>query len=482
MNDPPALAIRGGSEPLRDGRAAYVYTWPRDDSLPPGTWTPRLRERFVGRELPESPEELAADSRWPGFFPSPICLVTCSDGSNTVLERVVGPSIVNRFPYVLALSVCRRPLSERHYVRQSFAEALERTGVAAAQLLPPGRSLDRALEAIDRHPDSASSGRIAAAGLPTRTTGPGAPAVLSDAYLVYEGRLLGHGQERSETGADNPSWVDVGSHRVYFLEIHRIELRQDIAVADSQVHWRSLPSWRPAREDEPVRCDRGKLPEGRYLKGYSADYRFPSTTTVGFEHDDVRDGMAVRHLPTGVAAEAQVELDNDRARWPCFFPSSVGMISTWAGDGTPNLMPCGSTTVVSRQPMVIAPSISYRTINERYAARHTFEILERTGRFTCGVPFLDEDLIEAMTYAGNVSLTDNPTKVTDAGLAFEPEEWAPLLARLPVSYECEVVGTQPLGTHAMIFGEVRRVLVRSDVTRDNPLEWCPWPDVAPTPG
>jgi flavin reductase (DIM6/NTAB) family NADH-FMN oxidoreductase RutF len=258
--------------------------------------------------------------------------------------------------------------------------------------------------------------------------------------------------------------------------VHRIELRQDIADGQSQIHWRSLPSWSPENAVEAPPHQRHKLPEGKYTKGYNADYRFPSSVTVGFEHDEQRDGMAMLHLPTGVRSDEQIEVDDDRARWPCFFPSSVGMITTWV-DGQPNLMPCGSTTVVSRHPLVIAPSISYRPINVRYAPRHTIDVVRRTQRFTCGVPYLDDELLDAMAYAGNVSFQENVEKVRDAGFAVEPNEWAPLLTALPVSYECEVIGEQELGTHAMVYGEVKRVLVRSDVTPENPLNWCPWPTV-----
>jgi hypothetical protein len=38
------------------------------------------------------------------------------------LEKVVGATIVNRFPYVFALSLCRQPLSPRHYVRRAFMD------------------------------------------------------------------------------------------------------------------------------------------------------------------------------------------------------------------------------------------------------------------------------------------------------------------------------------------------------------------------
>ena len=457
---------------LVDDRRGYVYSWPRADSLPEALWKPAVRGSYLARTLPEDREQLESDSRWPGFFPSPIGIVTTTDGESDALERVVGPSIVNRFPYVLAVSVCRERLSSRHYVRRRFSEVFERGGRLSLQLLEPGSNLDATVEAIGSVADDDVTERFAQTGLATRRWSDGYPPVFEDAYLVYEGRLLTH--ERSGL----PSWRDVGSHRLYFVEVERIELRKDIADGEAQVHWRSLPPWHPGRAVDAPDHNRANLPEGKYTKGYTADYRFPSSTTVQFERDEERHGMAVRHLPIGVRASEQIEVDDDRARWPCFFPSSVGMITTWV-DGKPNLMPCGSTTVVSRHPLVIAPSVSYSPINVRYAPRHTIDVLAKTGRFTCGVPYLDEDVIDALAYAGNVSFLENAQKVRDAGFAVEPESWAPLLPQLPISYECEVIGEQRLGTHAMVFGEVKRVLVRDDVTPENPLSWCPWPAVEP---
>jgi flavin reductase (DIM6/NTAB) family NADH-FMN oxidoreductase RutF len=40
-----------------------------------------------------------------------------------------------------------------------------------------------------------------------------------------------------------------------------------------------------------------------------------------------------------------------------------------------------------------------------------------------------------------------------------------------------VVGEVRLGTHIMFLGEVERILVRRDVTPENPLLWCPWAEL-----
>lgn len=392
----------------------------------------------------------------------------------------MGPSIVNRFPYVLALSFCREPLSGRHYARRTFTAALERTGAVAVQLLPPGAALDRVLGVIADTAEEATGERLVRAGLPTRRALTSAAPVLDGAYLVYEARLVRPGRDLDGEPIHAEPWRDVGSHRVYFLEVTAIQLRHDVAEGRSRIHWRSLPAWQPApdaprAETGPAGAEAG----GRYQKGYTPDYAFPSAGTVAFEADGVQDGMAVKRLPSEAAD--QVEVDNDRARWPCFFPSSVGMITTWATDGRPNLMPCGSTTIVSRQPLVVTPCVGYAAVNDRYAPRLTLDLIRRRGAFGCGVPFVDERVVAAIKYAGNVSLLAQEDKVARAGLAVAAGELAPVLPDLPVHFECEVTGEVRLGTHVMFLGEARRILARADVTPGNPLEWCPWPDVRPAP-
>src|SRR5689334_16346276 len=118
------MTIPDASANAGDRLRGYRFTWPAESLKDDPRWV-QSGERFV-RMMPEAREELAADSQWPAFFPSPICVITATDGSRTVVEREVGASIVNRFPYVVAVSVCRDALSSRHHPRATFIDVLER--------------------------------------------------------------------------------------------------------------------------------------------------------------------------------------------------------------------------------------------------------------------------------------------------------------------------------------------------------------------
>lgn len=451
------------------------YVWP--GPTPGPVWNRNGEGRTIDRDMPETAQELSKDSRWPAFFPAPLCLVTVASKGRTAVEREVGAAIVNRFPYVLALSFCRDALSGRHHPRRRFMELLEEGGGANVQFVAPGPSLDRVLRSVADIPDGKAEDRIPASGLAVRPGESSEAPVFREAFMVYEGRLAKPGRGFGGESVFARPWIDVGSHRVYFLEITCIQLRTDIAEGQSRILWRSLPVWEPQAGFQPSPPPAPPDPAFRppYEKGYSPRYVFPAAATTGFEDDERKDGMSIKRLPP--LPEGQLEVDNDRARWPCFFPSPLAMITTWGDGGLPNLMPCGSTTVVSRSPFTIAVCVSYARINIRYTARASLDFLRKNRAFGCGVPYIHDQIVAAVKYAGNVSFRNDPRKVARSGLAVEGGGPVPFLPTLPVQFECRVTGEIPLGTHVMILGEARRIRVREDVGAGNPLKWCPWPVV-----
>ena len=453
---------------LTPGQTKAAYTWPSDPLDGVAGWARGADDGARWRSMPELAAEVAKDSRWPAFFPSPIALVTTGDETEPALEKVVGASIVNRFPYLIALSFCRETLSERHYARSRFCEVLEQSGGAAVQFIAPGPAQEAAMAAIATEPDSSTTLRVKQSGLEVRSGISVDAPVFEESFMVYEARLVKPSVDLEGRQLFERPWADVGSHRIYFLEITTIQLAEDIADGRRQVAWRSLPAF--SSDD----AGREPLPrpalEG-YVKDYRPNYRFPAAGTIAFHRDYVQSGMAVLHPKEGLV------LDNDEARWPCFFPQSAGIITSRSPDGRDNVMPCGSTTVVSRHPLVISPCVSYAAVNERYAPRASLDMILDSGWFGCGVPYIDDGVVDAIRYAGNTSLRKDLDKLSHSGFRFERGDRVPVLTGLPIFYECKVVGVEYLGTHAMIFGEVQRIRVSDDVSRDNPLEWCPWPDV-----
>ena len=489
--DSADAALTAGSEwrvpALPDDRARSVYEWPRGSDVTQPPWRGGSDGKRLVRPMPEDAAELRADSRWPALFPSALCLVTAHDGTSAVVEKVVGASIVNRFPYIMALSFCREPLSDRHYARSTTMDVIERAERVAVQFIMPGDVLDRTMRAIATIPETDMAARFAALGLSTDVppdvaiagSGRSKPPILPGAYLVYHGRLVRPGRDFDRQPVNSSPWHDVGSHRLYLFEIEAIALEDEIACGARPIHWRSLPVWRegpePARTADSARAAearRASLARVGYTKTYRPDYVFPSADTVAFA--GVPDGSGFSVLPVPPLAADQVEVDNDRARWPCFFPSSLGMITAQGHDGRMAAFPCGSTAVVSRHPFTIGICVSYARINARYAPRASLSILRDAGRFGCGVPIHRPDVLEAIGFLGNLSLRDDQDKASKCGLT--PARFGNTFgfAELPVHFDCRIVGDVPLGTHALILGEVEGIHVDGRLTAASPLEWCPW--------
>ena len=454
----------------------FLYQWPNFQLNSDNGWYENKNDNYHERNLPETTNQLTANSRWPAFFPSPICLITTTDGVEVGFEKIVGPSIVNRFPYVAAISLCRQTLSKRHHARGHFTKILENGGSVAIQFLAQGEELKRAINIIAETPEERTSERITLAKLDICKGQTVAAPVLKKAYLVYEGKLVRATKDESGNAIYDRAWTDVGSHRIYFIEITAIQLRKDIANGESQIHWKSLPNW---SADPSFTSASGVTPASGlnkvYQKGYNPNYKFPSKSTVKFEFNSIKNGMAIKYLPP--LPQDQIEVDNEKARWPCFFPSPTGLITAWTKDKKANLMPCGSTTITSRHPLIIAPCISYSSINERYAPRASLEIIKTAGYFGCGVAYINDEITEAIRYCGTTSFVKDPDKIINSGLHISNRPLAPRLDDLPIHFECKLTGEIRMGTHIMLLGEVKSILVRNDLTIQNPISWCPWPDL-----
>lgn len=462
---------------MRKPLSKYIYKWPYVGALEAPVWSASILAEYLERAMPEPPDEVAKDSRWPAFFSQPICVVTTVSGEKIYLEREVGPCIVNRFPYVMTLSLCRSALSDRHSPRSQFMKAMEESRVANVQFLTLGPALDRCMAAINDVPEGRAEHRMAATGLDYRAALSNAAPVFSDAFMVYEARLCDPMQDLYGHQIYQKPYTDVGSHRLYYLEVNCIQLRKDIADGQKQIEWTSLAEWEsPSGVSIAKPADRSMIERMAYVKPFTPYYQFPSANTISFEYEGTSNGMAFKHLEPFRRTNVN-EIDNDKTRWPCFFPSSLGMITSRSADGQPNVMPCGSTTVVSRSPFVISPAVTYGGINDRYRARHTLHNIRETGWFGCGLPTVSEDIITAIRYAGNISVTEDPNKLEHTGLIFEDGEYAPILKACPIHFDCKVVDEVKLGTHSMFLGEVRRILVRKGVTADNTISWNPWPVV-----
>ena len=113
---------------------------------------------------------------------------------------------------------------------------------------------------------------------------------------------------------------------------------------------------------------------------------------------------------------------------------------------------------------MVAPCVSYAQINQRYAPRASLELIRASGRFGAGVPYLDDEIVNAMKYAGNTSLAHDSEKLWRTGLSIGEWLGLPYLPKLPVHFDCRVTGEIRLGTHVMFLGTVEAIRVPSDAS------------------
>ena len=184
--------------------------------------------------------------------------------------------------------------------------------------------------------------------------------------------------------------------------------------------------------------------------GYRA--RMPSEDTTTFVPDDLA-GIDRYELLTGLVV-----------------PRPIGWIGTLGPDGRQNLAPFSFFNVVAGTPPTVLFSPGRRT----GMPKDTLANVTASREFTVSV--VDESLAEAM----NLTSGEYPPDTDEfavANLNARPGDVvaAPLVSEAPASLECRVTQILELAdppTNAVVFGEVVRIHVRSDLldgTRIDPV-------------
>ena len=151
-------------------------------------------------------------------------------------------------------------------------------------------------------------------------------------------------------------------------------------------------------------------------------------------------------------------------------PRPIGWIGTLAPDGGPNLAPFSFFTVVAGTPPTVLFSPGRRT----GTPKDTLANAVANSEFTVNI--VDESLAEAM----NLTSGEYPPDIDEFALAeleARPGDVvaAPLVIEAPASLECRVTHVVELAdppTNTVVFGEVVRIHVRSDLldgTRVDPI-------------
>ena len=150
----------------------------------------------------------------------------------------------------------------------------------------------------------------------------------------------------------------------------------------------------------------------------------------------------------------------------CVVPRPIAWVSTVDADGVKNVAPFSFFMAITGDPPTIAFSSSVRAIapGTEKTKKDTLRNVETTGSFVVNV--VDDALAEQM----NMTSGEYPPEVDEfalVGLEAAPgvKVAAPRVALAPVSMECRLVQSIPVGNvpHHLVIGEIVYFHVRDDI-------------------
>ena len=95
----------------------------------------KFANEHVNEKYFENIDHLNKDSKWPSFFPCNVSFVLIKFKNQFYVEKIIGATIINRFPLILALPISKKKLSERHLNKQEFIKKLKNCDNISINLL-----------------------------------------------------------------------------------------------------------------------------------------------------------------------------------------------------------------------------------------------------------------------------------------------------------------------------------------------------------
>ncbi|HCU35297.1 MAG TPA: flavin reductase family protein [Armatimonadetes bacterium] len=140
---------------------------------------------------------------------------------------------------------------------------------------------------------------------------------------------------------------------------------------------------------------------------------------------------------------AKVHMDRPSASY--FYPWPLVLVSCVSTDGKPNIITIGASSVCSSNPPTVGIAIK--------PARYSYGLIKASGDFGVNIPGPEQ--LEAADRCGWLSGAE-VDKFAETGLTAQASRaiTSPLVAECPVSLECRLIQTVPLGSHDWLIGEV----------------------------
>lgn len=379
------------------------------------------------------------DSKWPVFFPSNNSFLLFKNKNDYIVEKLTGATVVNRFPLIIGFSISSKNLSRRHVNKTSIIKKLVTNKKFSINLIEH-KNIDKLITKnsfynnihidklnVEKHFDC-----------------------INFAYQSIECKFLRK--------------IKIYSHTLILAEINKITINKK-DIKKKYLLWKPLPEI-----NKKILFTLKKNTKIDYMKRFTNNYRYDFLNNSDHYIRSKENKNFISYKIKKFKLSEQIKLNNNQAKWPIFFPSSLGIIGS-SKNNKPNFMPCGSTFVVSRFPMTIGIAISHSKINERYRFRNTLNNIIKNKKFTVGVPFNNAKLIKWINFMGNITSVDHPKKMDFMNFNYKKNNYGPYLNEIPITLMCESVKKIKMKTHTLIIGKIKKYFI----SKENFLfKWSPF--------
>jgi len=410
----------------------------------------KFNKKFSKENLSESylenEKKLKKDSKWPFFFPCNVCFILIKYKKNYYIEKIVGAAIVNRFPLILALPISKKKISERHLDKTDFIKKFLNSDNISINLLNKKDLLNfkfknhylNQIELSKKNIDFKNN-------------------IIKNSYLSIDVKKKELKQFTS---------INFNTHKLFFIPIKKFYVKKNL-LKNEQILWKPLPIIK-----KKIKFYFEIFLRKKYYKTFTNKY-FYHFNKNNINYSKVISLKKYFLVKLKNFSNLQIsKLNNDEAKWPIFFPSSLGIIGSFDKKKKINFMPCGSTTVVNRYPFLFAVSISHRKFNKRYDLRYSLKNILDKGIATIGVPFNNLSLIKFINYMGNTSKFSSPNKIINTKFNFKITKFGPILTEIPINFGCKVFKVIKFNTHKVIIFKVNKIIY-SKRFNNTEFKWSP---------
>lgn len=140
-----------------------------------------------------------------------------------------------------------------------------------------------------------------------------------------------------------------------------------------------------------------------------------------------------------------------------FYPWAITLVSTLDSQGIPNIITIGASSICSSNPPTVGVAIG--------SSQYSMGLIAETGDFGVNLPTASQ--VYEVDFCGSHS-GKTVDKFATLNLTPQPSSIirSPLIAECPVSMECRVIHTVPLGGHNWVIGEILAVHIDEELINE----------------